>query len=509
MLFPTQLPDIRPGAGAAGSSAAYHVSKFAATTGIPVNITIFERNTYIGGRSTTVDVYDDPSFPVELGASIFVQVNKILVDAVEEFNLSTAAFKSSEEAQIPGPALAVWDGERFVVTMQSGSGWWNTAKLLWKYGFAPIRTLNLMKATVAKFMRMYDEPIYPFASLTQAVQDVGLSDATALTGEEYMYTNGITGAFGHDIVQASTRVNYAQNLNHIHGLEAMVCMATDGAMAVEGGNWKIFEQMLKAAHATTVLETRATHITRGEDGSYAVSFKNDASGIQSHQTFDTVVLASPHQFSDLAITPSLTRPPDEIPYVQLHVTLFTSPHLLSPAFFDLPATQPVPKVVLTTNPASSTGGDRPNAAGAAGFFSISLIRSLMNPHTKQREYLYKIFSPSAPNATWLADLLGQPQDLHGSAQGHDEKSNDNPGRMISWLHRKAWDSYPYEYPRVTFEELLLVHDDDTAGEPRKGIWYTAGIESFISTMETSALMGRNIARLVVDSLVEQREKKRE
>jgi len=30
------------------------------------------------------------------------------------------------------------------------------------------------------------------------------------------------------------------------------------------------------------------------------------------------------------------------------------------------------------------------------------------------------------------------------------------------------------------------------------VWYTSGIESFISTMETSSLMGMNVARLVVD-----------
>ena len=30
------------------------------------------------------------------------------------------------------------------------------------------------------------------------------------------------------------------------------------------------------------------------------------------------------------------------------------------------------------------------------------------------------------------------------------------------------------------------------------MWYTSGIESFISTMETSSLMGMNVARLVND-----------
>ena len=30
------------------------------------------------------------------------------------------------------------------------------------------------------------------------------------------------------------------------------------------------------------------------------------------------------------------------------------------------------------------------------------------------------------------------------------------------------------------------------------MWYTSGIESFISTMETSSLMGMNVARLIAD-----------
>lgn len=55
-----------------------------------------------------------------------------------------------------------------------------------------------------------------------------------------------------------------------------------------------------------------------------------------------------------------------------------------------------------------------------------------------------------------------------------------------------WNSYPYEYPRVTFEDIELA----------RGLYYTAGIESFISTMETSALMGKNVAQLLVEDFVE-------
>jgi prenylcysteine oxidase / farnesylcysteine lyase len=64
----------------------------------------------------------------------------------------------------------------------------------------------------------------------------------------------------------------------------------------------------------------------------------------------------------------------------------------------------------------------------------------------------------------------------------------NSKSAITWFHSHVWDSYPYLLPRVTFEDPELA----------RAFYYTSGIESFISTMETSALMGMNVARLVVD-----------
>jgi prenylcysteine oxidase/farnesylcysteine lyase len=67
-----------------------------------------------------------------------------------------------------------------------------------------------------------------------------------------------------------------------------------------------------------------------------------------------------------------------------------------------------------------------------------------------------------------------------------------PDDDITWFYPHVWNSYPYEYPRVTFEDIELA----------RGLYYTAGIESFISTMETSALMGKNVAQLLVEDFVE-------
>lgn len=62
---------------------------------------------------------------------------------------------------------------------------------------------------------------------------------------------------------------------------------------------------------------------------------------------------------------------------------------------------------------------------------------------------------------------------------------------ISWYYPHVFDSYPKAFPRVTFQ-------DPVVGD---GIFYTSGMESFISTMETNALMGKNVARLIVDRML--------
>ncbi|KAK1815368.1 hypothetical protein LTR12_010247 [Friedmanniomyces endolithicus] len=317
---------------------------------------------------------------------------------------------------------------------------------------------------------MYDEPQFPFASLTQVVTDVDLLDATSATGENYISENGLTGSFGHDVIQASTRVNYAQN---------------DGAKSVENGNWQIFDEMLARSNATTQLSTEVSSVTPGKDSTYLLRHgpSADSPDLTNHEdtSFDVVVLAAPQQFANITLDHHIAHIPEKIPYVQLHVTLLTSPHLLSPAFFNMPPGKPAPKTILTTLPPNEEPQQGAAGVGTPGFFSVSLLRPVTNPKTGVQEYLYKIFSPEPPNSTFLTHLLGLKQPHHHTESGISEED-------ISWIYRKVWDSYPYEVPRVTFEEIQL----------DENLYYTSGMDGFISTMETNALMGMNVARLIAD-----------
>lgn len=60
--------------------------------------------------------YDDPTTrPIELGASVFVQANKNMWRASEEFNLSRVDFEDEDSA------TAIWDGQKFIVKVGSSA----------------------------------------------------------------------------------------------------------------------------------------------------------------------------------------------------------------------------------------------------------------------------------------------------------------------------------------------------------------------------------------------------
>ncbi|OAA45407.1 Prenylcysteine oxidase [Metarhizium rileyi] len=479
------------GAGAAGASAAYYLRKYAEEDGLAVNITIFEKTDHIGGRTITVNAFDDPDQRVELGASIFIKDNHIMYNATQKFNLSLTELKESR----PTDYTAIWDGETILFQSEAGSSkLWDAAKLFLKYGLAPYRAVQLVNDAVGTFLRLYEAPYFPFRSLTQRAFELGLLRLTGVTGEQYLRDHNINQDFVRHLMQSATRVNYASNMAYIHGLEAMVSFATDGAVAVAGGNWQIFDKLLKHSGATYYPNTSVTAIAfqKGTDkpGSvpkYLISTRTSDSKSQATKlrtVFDNVVIASPWQFSDIeAANGVMKHRIDVIPYMKLHVTLFTSPFLLQPSFFGLKAGTKAPSNVYTTLGKNEKAGEGPKGVGRTGFYSISTLRTVTNPTTQRQEFLYKIFSAAPVNSTLLSTILGTPVP---STFISNETANEV--KPISWYYPHWFYSYPIASPRVTFQDPIV----------GRGLYYTSGVESFISTMETSALMGMNVARLMAD-----------
>lgn len=119
---------------------------------------------------------------------------------MKSFNLSTTDENISTRMELPD--LGIWDGEKFVLVTREEDGWWEKLKLVWRYGTAPFWTNRLMKEAVGKFLNMYEEPVFPWRSLSDAVERVGLLETTGVTGEQYLEANGLMGRFAKEVVQA-------------------------------------------------------------------------------------------------------------------------------------------------------------------------------------------------------------------------------------------------------------------------------------------------------------------
>lgn len=252
----------------------------------------------------------------------------------------------------------------------------------------------------------------------------------------------------------------------------MVSFSTDSAVAVEGGNWKIFNSMIQHSNAVLYLNKPVTSITKALNH-LKVAPKYTISTTEDYPlTFDNVIIASPWQFSDITAGPDVLHTKiDEVPYTKLHVTLFTSSSRLHPGFFGLKDGKKAPSNVYTTLGKTEESKSGAEGVGRTGFYSISTVKTITNPHTQQREFVYKIFSAEVLTREFLSELFGR--DIR---------------EKLTWYYPFSFWSSPVELPRVTFQD----------GGVGDGVWYTSGIEGFISTMETSALMGMNVARLVVD-----------
>lgn len=123
------------GGGAAGTSAAFWLRN-AFPKEEQLSITLYEKNDYLGGRSTVVPIKGNASVGfMELGASIYVPKNYNLMNATERFGLKR---KRLAEESWNGRGLGIWDGNSFLFE-ESGNSYWDTVKILWRYGYDPIR----------------------------------------------------------------------------------------------------------------------------------------------------------------------------------------------------------------------------------------------------------------------------------------------------------------------------------------------------------------------------------
>ncbi|GME85618.1 unnamed protein product [Ambrosiozyma monospora] len=140
------------GAGVSGSSAAHHLNEYA---GENVEITVFEKDDHIGGRSTTIDV---DGYPVELGGAIFVDCNSVLKKGLLDYNLTLNAKEQ------PPNGMGVWNGDGFDFIGFKGNKIIDMIKFLFHCGAGVWKMDKAREQVVDEYLHgYYNEDInFPF-----------------------------------------------------------------------------------------------------------------------------------------------------------------------------------------------------------------------------------------------------------------------------------------------------------------------------------------------------------
>ncbi|TFK76732.1 hypothetical protein BDN72DRAFT_890547 [Pluteus cervinus] len=436
------------GAGAGGSSAAFWISKAKQRFGLDVEVDVYEKSDYIGGRSTVVYPHNDKAYPaVELGASIFVRANKNLWRASEEFQLNRTAFDDIDAA------LGIWDGENLLFTYKGG--WWDTAKLLWRYGYlSPTRTDSIVQKVIQTFVTLYNPTPPKWTNVSALATEFEWTSLTEQTTKEYLESQGVSSQYIDEFVDAATRVNYGQDVDEIHALEGACSMATAGAAGIIGGNFQMFEKFLESSGANVKLNTAVTSITPSTGSTtsqWTVSTK------QGSNDYQAVIIAAPIHQTGITLPSEIISQVPEQPYVHLHVTLLTTTlPSANPAYFGLSSSGAVPGMLLTSGQGFRNGGKAPE------FNSLSYHGAV-----KEGEWAVKIFSQEKVEDEWLNEMFNG---------------------TVTWVYRKEWQAYPKLPPTSTFPPVQL----------EKGLYYVNAFEPFISTMETETISSRNVVDLLLN-----------
>ena len=212
------------GAGAAGSSAAYYLSEaFGCPEGgecdpsnITVKATVFDRNDTAGGRVQEINVpgLDEP---MELGAAIYVDLNRNIVDLVKKFQLDTYKKDSAKmlhaKASKVADKLAIWNGTHFTFE-QSSSSWWDSIRLAWRYGLSPwrvgsvryfelqfssgfnlwIQARSAANAVIERFMQSYSMDA-PYTRMIDMIKSFNLEKEATTIAHDYFKERGVSDLF--------------------------------------------------------------------------------------------------------------------------------------------------------------------------------------------------------------------------------------------------------------------------------------------------------------------------
>ncbi|XP_009796980.1 farnesylcysteine lyase [Nicotiana sylvestris] len=431
------------GSGIGGSSVAHFLRTYSNSE--IGTIRIFERHEAVGGRMATVTISGET---FEAGASILHPKNYHALNYTKYLNLSVRPSESDS-------SFGIWDGREFVFKtftsqsklpiFQSIVSFANSILFFFRYGFSLFRMNTFVEGTVDSFLKYYksfeSRPV--FETVEEMLKWSGLYNMTKQTLQEELLDAGLSPRLIQELVMVITRINYGQSVS-ISGLAGAVSLAgsTKGLWSVEGGNQQMAAGLINHSDVKLHLNEEVKSVSF-LGGNYQL---NTSKG--KIYPCGITVVGTPLDELKIHFLPEISIPGRKLQHTY---TTFVR-GLLNPAYFALGSISDIPKLVGTV--------ETPDVP----FSSISVIKK-----HKDNDMTYKVFSRRSLDDALLDQIF----------------SVRNETVRIDWA------AYPHYHAPEVFAPFIL---------DGQHLYYVNAFENAASTMETSAVAGENIARLILSRL---------
>ncbi|KAH9308434.1 hypothetical protein KI387_036345, partial [Taxus chinensis] len=344
-------------------------------------------------------------------------------------------------------SFGIWDGQKFIFKTYPSQGkltsLLNDLLIFWRYGISLFKMQNYVSKLLNKFVHYYDSSQPIFYSVEEMLKWTDLYEYTMQSLQKELIAAGLSSCLIFELVTVITRINYGQSVN-ISGLAGAVslCGSGSGLWSVEGGNWQMAAGLIDRANVSLHLNVEVASIAFN-----GKNYEIKSSEGQVHHC-DVAVLATPLDEVNISFIPEIS-----IPERQLHHTYTTFVRgRLNPLYFGQTSSSSLPELIGTVEVP-----DLP-------FSSVSVLKDY-----SRDDKAYKIFS----RKPMAEDLL------------------DKMFSIRKETIRIDWAAYPHYKAPERFASFLL--DDHH-------LYYINAFENAASTMETSSVAAKNVARLIMSRL---------
>ena len=454
------------GSGPSGAASAYFLRKLSSGD-IVYNIVLFEKESELGGRISSIAVPDHDLDSVEVGATAFSEQDALLNEIVDDIGLRQDIVPSYHPSK-----SAIWDGQHTTPSIPTHTVTWRDwADMTRLYGLGFVQSMHLSKETFSKLSHL--PGAIPIRNIYRSMHQLDAADSLWWTPSAYLRSKWISGKFVDEYATASVRASFGQDKfdSNAYHLALALNSLIQPLFRLKGGNSKLIDGMIAASLADVHHSQQVVEIT---------NFSNDSVGVRSRSvskenpeefkaSFDSVIIAAPWASTGILL-PDFTIQPATVEYTEMHVTHLLSPFDLNPQTFKLENGDPCPDDIMSLPIKTPKPTEEPKPFD---FFRLTKVHSLPAQEQKPKLDLYRLLTPKATTSAQLLSLLRIPK--------------ESAAEPISWQHNQHW---PFAYPKADYEQYPYF------SEVADNIYITANIELIGSRMETAVIMGKNMAELV-------------